>query len=166
MKLINNMKPLRESLLADIDSNLKKGNDIELCNRLFSKKQKEMNDAIIDFMHKIKNIKTNKVDPETTSINTLKRSKNYIVKFSVVDNKYNLSICKFMYSGIWNIINMFSSTFSSSTTITMYAWANWEDVLQQLLTVPDNTIIYEIKSDELNDLFDTIHNNAKEYIRD
>jgi hypothetical protein len=71
-----------------------------------------------------------------------------------------------MYSGIWNIINMFSSTFSSGTTITMYAWANWEDVLQQLLTVPDNTIIYEIKSDELNDLFDAIHNNAKEYIRD
>ena len=124
-----------------------------------------MNDAIIDLMNRIKNTKTNKVDVESIAYK-LKRSKNYIVKISVVDGKYNLSICKFMYAGIWNIVNMFSSTFSSNTTITMYAWANWDDVLQQLSTVPDDTIIYELVSDEFNDLFDTICNNAKDYIRD
>jgi hypothetical protein len=67
-----------------------------------------------------------------------------------------------MYAGIWNIINIFSS----NATITMYAWANWDDVIQQLLVIPDDTTIYEIESDELNDLFDAIHNNAKEYIMD
>lgn len=160
------MKTLKESLLADIESNIKNGNNIELCDRLFGKKQKEMNDAIIDLMNKIKRVKTNKVNPHPYSLNKLKRSaqasNNYIVKIFVVNGEYNVSICKFMYAGIWNIINIFSS----NTTITMYAWANWDDVIQQLLVIPDDTTIYEIESDELNDLFDTIHNNAKEYIMD
>lgn len=160
------MKTLRESLLADIESNIKDGDNIELCNRLLSKNKKQMNDAIIDLMDKIENIKTNKVDLESTVINKLKRSAqahdNYIVKIFVIDGKYNLSICKFMYAGIWTILNIFSS----DTTITMYARANWEDVSQQLLVVPDNTIIYEIESDKLNDLFNIICNNAKEHIVD
>ena len=160
------MKTLKESLLADIESNIKNGDNIELCDRLFGKKQKEMNDAIIDLMNKIKRVKTNKVNPHPYSLNKLKRSaqasNNYIVKISVVNDKYNLSICKFMYAGIWNIVHIFSS----DATILMYARANWEDVSQLLLTVPDNTIIYELVSDELNGLLDTIYNNAKEYIMD
>jgi hypothetical protein len=156
------MKTLKESILADIESNIKSGDNIELCNRLLSKKQKEMADAIIDLMNKIKHVKTNKVNPHQYALNKLERSKNYIVKIFIVNGKYNVSICKFMYAGIWNIINIFSS----NATITMYAWANWDDVIQQLLVIPDDTTIYEIESDELNDLFDTIHNNAKEYIRD
>jgi hypothetical protein len=160
------MKTLKESLLADIESNIKNGDNIELCDRLFGKKQKEMNDAIIDLMNKIKRVKTNKVDPHPYSLNKLKRSaqasNNYIVKIFVDNDKYNVSICKFMYAGIWNILNIFSC----NTTITMYARANWEDVIQQLLVIPDKTTIYEIESDELNDLFDAIHNNAKEYIMD
>lgn len=162
------MKTLKESLLADIESNIKNGNNIELCDRLFGKKQKEMNDAIIDLMNKIKRVKTNKVNPHPYSLNKLKRSaqasNNYIVKIFVVNGEYNVSICKFMYAGIWNIVNMFSS--SAINAVTMYTRANWDDVLQQLLTVPDDTIIYELVSDELNDLFDTICNNAKDYIRD
>lgn len=154
------MKTLKESILADIASNIKKGNDIALCNHLFSNNKKRMNNAIIDLMNTIEKLKSNKVD--IRSIWKIKQSNKYIVKVSVVDDKYNLSICKFMGAGIWNIINIFSS----NTTVTMYAWANWEDVLQLLSTAADHTIIYEIESDELNDLFDTICNNAKEYIRD
>jgi hypothetical protein len=67
-----------------------------------------------------------------------------------------------MYAGIWAILNIFSS----NTTITMYARANWEDVSQQLLVVPSTTTIYELVSDELNGLLDTICNNAKDYIAD
>ena len=161
------MKTLKESLLADIESNIKDGDNIDLCNRLLSKNKKQMNDAIIELMDKIENIKTNKVDLlESTAINKLKRSaqahNNYIVKIFVIDGKYYLSICKFMYAGIWTILNIFSS----DTTITMYARANWEDVSQQLLVVPSTTIIYELVSDELNGLLDTICNNAKDYIVD
>lgn len=69
-----------------------------------------------------------------------------------------------MYAGIWTIVNIFSS--SVVNNVTMYTRASWDDVLQQLSTVPDDTIIYELVSDELNDLFDTICNNAKNYIMD
>ena len=161
------MKTLKESILADIESNIKDGDNIDLCNRLLSNNKKQMNDAIIDLVDKIENIKTNKIDLlETTAINKLKRSAqnhdNYIVKIFVIDGKYNVSICKFMYAGIWTILNIFSS----NTTITMYARANWEDVSQQLIVVPSTTIIYELVSDELNGLLDTLCNNAKEYIMD
>lgn len=159
------MKTLKESLLDDIETTMRNGDDFVLCNRLFSNNKKQMNDAIIALMNKIKNTKTNKVDVDSIAYK-LKHSKNYIAKISVVNGKYNLSICKFMYAGIWKILNVFSNTFSSSTTITMYVRANWDDVLQQLSTVPDDTIIYELVSDELNDLFDTICDNAKDYIRD
>jgi hypothetical protein len=125
-----------------------------------------MNDAIIDLMNKIKRFKTNKVNPHPYSLNKLKRSaqasNNYIVKIFVDNDKYNVSICKFMYAGIWNILNIFSC----NTTITMYARANWEDVSQQLLVVPSTTTIYELVSDELNGLLDTLCNNAKDYIVD
>ena len=158
------MRTLKESILADIESNIKNGDNIELCNRLLSNKQKQMNDAIIDLKDKIENIKTNEVDLESTAINKLKRSAqahgNYIVKIFVIDGKYNLSICKFMYAGIWTILNIFSND------ITMYARANWEDVSQQLLVVPSTTTIYELVSDELDGLLDTLCNNAKEYILD
>lgn len=154
------MKTLKESLLADIASNIKKGNDIALCNHLFSNNKKHMNDAIIDLMNTIEKLKSNKID--IRSLNKIKHTNNYIVKVSVIDDKYNLSICKFVGAGIWNIINIFSS----NTTVTMYAWANWEDALQLLSTAADHTIIYEIESNELNSLFDIICNNAKEYIVD
>lgn len=156
------MRTLKESLLSDIDSTLKTGDDIVSCNRLFSNNKKHMNDAIIDLMNTIEKLKSNKVDTHTYALNKLKHSKNYIVKIFVVNDKYNVSICKFMYAGIWSILNIFSS----NTTVTMYARANWDDVIQQLLVVPNHTIIYEIESDELNSLFDTICNNAKKYIVD
>ena len=105
------MRTLKESILADIESNIKNGDNIELCNRLLSNKQKQMNDAIIDLKDKIENIKTNEVDLESTAINSLNAPRRPIVttllKFFVIDGKYNLSICKFMYAGIWNILNIF-----------------------------------------------------------
>lgn len=156
------MKTLKESLLSSMESTIKNGDNIELCNRLLSKKQKEMNDAIIDLNDKIERIKTNNVELESTAITKLKRSKNYIVKISVVNDKYNVSICKFMYAGIWNILNIFSS----NTTVTMYSRANWDDVIQLLPTVPSTTTIYELVSDELDGLLDTLCNNAKDYIVD
>ena len=157
------MKTLKESLLDDIETTLRNGDDFVMCNRLFSNNKKQMNDAIIGLMNKIKNTKTNKVDVDSIAYK-LKHSKNYIAKISVVNGKYNLSICKFMYAGIWTIVNIFSS--SVVNNVTMYTRASWDDVLQQLSTVHDDTIIYELVSDELNDLFDTICDNAKDYIRD
>lgn len=52
------MKTLKESLLDDIETTMRNGDDFVMCNRLFSNNKKQMNDAIIGLMNKIKNTKT------------------------------------------------------------------------------------------------------------